>query len=800
MLTRCDFALAVAPFRRRWGGVLSVVALIALTIGLGTAMGSLALFLYHRPLPWPNADRLVMIGQIEQGHQGPTVDNLTYENFLEVRERVPAAEAIAAYTFRSEILRFEAQSFTARVVWATDNYFATLGLAPLTGNLSLAPIGPDAPPPAVLSEEFWNQIGDGRASPVGTTVWINDAAHVIVGILPAGTTIPAGMVNDPVHAWTPLTSQKVPKPDWRSRWYGTLALLPAGTKAEELAPLMPVLTAQLKQRFPDLMATRELRLADLKTAELGAHWKFFVLLLGVGALLAGIMVINLASLVLARMPERAAYLAVGQHLGASGKRLLRPLVLEHLLLLALGTAIAVPLALAMRHQIVGSLGPAGLRLPRFDLAAFSIATFVASLTVLVTAIAGAWAEIKRGSQGTVSLRMSARRRTLPANLALGAQTMLAGALLVTCALLDFSLRRQISANADLPLTELDRAFIILSTNPARTEAQTLQNFLSLKEAFLARPEVARVALSGYTLLSEGNFPYAMMDDHDAGPIEQSPKRVQRDWICPDYLEVAGLRIVRGRNFTAGDLKPGSNLMIVSQRAADLYWPGEDPIGRRVRVNHRWDNWAEVIGVAQDAYSPRTAQALPVVWRLWSNLPPPTGAVLLEYRPGARLSRGDMEAITRSVDPGALVRGHQPVSEFLSWEWWFAAAIAHLSRLLAAVATVVCGFGLFSLLDRRLAAARRETAIRKALGAPLPRLIRDATAGELAWAAAGLVVGAALAQLIVPSVFTLESLQITDRWGAGLLALVGLAVAAGAGSLFPALRLAALKPQTLLQEG
>jgi hypothetical protein len=500
------------------------------------------------------------------------------------------------------------------------------------------------------------------------------------------------------------------------------------------------------------------------------------------------------------MPERRAYVVVAQHLGANRSRVLRPLVLEHGLLLALGTALAVPLALALRHQIVDSLGPAGLRLPLFDLLAFSIAALVTATTVMATAVVGAWIEINRVVQGAVSTRVSAQRHTLPANLALGAQTTLAGALLVTCALLDLSLRRQISANAGLPLTELDRAFIILSSNSQRTEAQTLQTFLSLKEAFLARPEVARVALSGYTLLSESNFPYAMIDDRDAGPIEQSPKRVHRDWICPDYFDVAGLRIVRGRGFTASDLKPGSKLMVVSQRAADMFWPGEDPIGRRVRVNHRWDDWAEVIGVAQDAHSPRTAQVLPVVWRLWSNLPPPTGTVLLEYRPGGRLNSGDFEAITRSIDPGALVRGHQPVAEYLSWEWWFAAAIAHLSRLLAAVATVVCGFGLFTLLDRRLAAARRETAIRKALGAPMSRLLRESTQGELAWAGAGLVVGAAAAQLIVPSVFTLESLQVGDRWGAGILALTGLTVTAAAGSLFPALRMVALKPQTLLQEG
>jgi len=366
-------------------------------------------------------------------------------------------------------------------------------------------------------------------------------------------------------------------------------------------------------------------------------------------------------------------------------------------------------------------------------------------------------------------------------------------------LLDLSLRRQTSANTALPLTKLDRTFIILSAEATQSADRTLQTFLALKEAFNARPEVTRAALSGYTLLSESNFPYAMIDDRDAGPIEQSPKRVHRDWICPDYLDTAGLRIVRGRGFENADVKLGSKLMIVSQRAADLYWPGEDPIGRRVRVNHRWDDWAEVIGVAQDAHSPRSGEVMPVVWRLWSNLPPPTGAVLLEYRPGAQLSRGEIERVVGAVDPGALVRGHQPVAEFLSWEWWFAAAVAHLSRLLALVATIVCSFGLFSLLDRRLAAVRRETAIRKALGAPAWILLQDLARREFVWIFAGLIVGAAMAQSVVPALFDLQALQAADRWWAGVLAVTGLVAAAAVGTVIPALRMLALKPQLILKE-
>jgi len=249
--------------------------------------------------------------------------------------------------------------------------------------------------------------------------------------------------------------------------------------------------------------------------------------------------------------------------------------------------------------------------------------------------------------------VGSRSRGLIDGVAILVQTGLAITLLVACALLARSLRRQASANADLPLVDLQRAFIVLRKEKYASQSELVRRTLDIKSAVLAEPEVRSATISSDSLAIEPNI-YAMIDDLDTVPIRESPQQVVRASVCPDYFATVGLKIVAGRNFTEADQQNPQRHMIVSQRLSKLYWPGRDPLGRRMLVNHRTEDWAEIIGVVQNLASPVTNAALPLVWRSLNHHPFLAGELLFQTHAGPPLSRERFQRVVWGVDPDVLI--------------------------------------------------------------------------------------------------------------------------------------------------
>jgi hypothetical protein len=374
------------------------------------------------------------------------------------------------------------------------------------------------------------------------------------------------------------------------------------------------------------------------------------------------------------------------------------------------------------------------------------------------------------------------------------QTALAITLLVACSLLALSLRRQASANAGLPLADLQRAFLVLRQEKYPSQAALLRRLLEVKAALIAMPDIRGAALVSEAVPSENNPLYGMIDDFDTIPVKDSTKYVIRPAACPDYFAVAGLRIVAGRAFTEQDMQTNRRLMVVSKRAAELYWPGRDPVGRRVLVNHRTDDWAEVIGVAENIDSPRTNLTLPLVWRSFDRHAYQQIDLVFQTRTGAPLTRERFEQMLRKVDSDILVVDYGSVAASLLRQRWMPEAIARLSLLLAVVASVVCAFGIFSILNRRVTASLKEIAVRKALGAPAWHIITSVGRRDIVWALTGLVVGVVLSLLGGRHVFEVSNLRVAEVVLAPLVGSAGVLFAALVGALAPLFR--ALSTETV----
>jgi len=259
-------------------------------------------------------------------------------------------------------------------------------------------------------------------------------------------------------------------------------------------------------------------------------------------------------------------------------------------------------------------------------------------------------------------------------------------------------------------------------------------------------------------------------------------------------------VMRGRGFSAADVASGRSLMLVSEKVASLYWPGEDPVGRRVLLAHRSDAWAEVVGVVRDVESPLTNRLIPVVWRSTGARPQTYHNLSLAFQPGSRLSLEALQQIVWKIDPDAAIEGYMTNRDLMARSQWLALSVSGIARVLSVVAAVVCGLGIFSIWERRVAASQREIAVRKALGAPFWRVIgvvggRDGLA-MLLGAVIGLGVGFGIAQ----HWFDGSNLTTREAALAGVVALGTIALGALSGAITPLLRAWLLDPLPLLREG
>lgn len=804
-ITRCDVALALAPLRRRPGTAAILVILIAAACALSTVNLSTFLFLYARPLPFTNYERVAYLGQASGVQRSAAGDPQTLDNFLFLQTELGSAERVAAYSaWRNETLRHRDTSVTVTGCWITPGFLEILGVNPALGiSFSDAAAIHQSPRPLILSDTLWTQRFQRDPAIVGQTVYLNDRLHVIVGVMGAGFEMPGFFGEDQPAYWAPLNPDDIPKADWKSRWFPTIALLKPGVSLEQLNAELALVTPRLRQLHPTVMAERSLVAHDLKQWLLGDVRRYFNLLVVVAALLSVIVVVNLINLLLGQLADRQAYMVTARALGADQIQMLTPLLLEFLVLAVIGGVVGVPLALAYRHVLVEMLGRAGLALPTFEPALYGAVGTAISLLVVTSVVLGVRILQRQQSGGGQRLVASTRTiiggsRGLVDGIAVLGQTALAITLLVVCTLLALGLKRQASANAELPLMKLQRAFLVMRLDKYPTQEARIQRLFELKEALRALPELEGAALANPAMPGEGSPKYRMIDDRDTVAAKDSVKYIMRPAVCPDYFKLAGLKVVSGRTFSEQDMVTKRRLLVVSRRAVELHWSGQDPVGRRVFIDHRTDDWAEVIGVVDNIESAETNLDLPLMWRAFNYHPFNIAELLFNTRTGAPINRQRFETILNQVDPDIILGECGTITQLQERRRWMPEAIARLSLLLAVVASVVCAFGIFSVLNRRVEASSKDIAVRKALGASAWHVITSVGKRDFLWAVGGVLIGVILSLVAGRHFFEVTNLRAVEVVAAPLIGASGVLLAAVMGATVPIARALAASTASLLR--
>ena len=583
----------------------TVVALLTLALGIGlnTSMFSLLNKLLLEPLHLPEKDQLIRIHRTTQ--QSDRADHTT-SDFLELARASADFAQVAGYRMWSISLAESGRPpVNLHALRVTPNFFSILGIRPHLGRF----FNPDEDTPGsnviVLAYDTWQAQFGGDPAIVGRTVRIDGEPTTVVGIAPVmpGTILVWG----PGEAFRPLAATPAEKIDRGDAKLAALARIPPTLTLPQLNARLATIAEHLAQQRPPEQRTDGLRAVPLEasihnTASQAMSW----MMLALASFVLLIACANLANLQLVRALARSHEFAIRAALGASRGRLLRPLLVESVLLAFAGGVLGILVATWANDWITSRVASFGLTHFHVTIEwnVLLFAFLVSLATGVAFGLAPAWFSsrievgntLKSGGRGNTGDRTQHRFRHA---LIIG-QFALALVLLVGAGVfvrgLDTLLGRDVGWNRD----NLLQGIINLPQAKYATPEQAYRFQQQLQERLAGLPDVESVAV-GWTLpifqfLSSRHF---VVDGREPPPAGREPLAFVNG-VTPSYLPTLGVKLLAGRNFTDADHATAPRVALISESTARALFPNEDPVGRRIGNPDPANRaWLEIVGVIPD---------------------------------------------------------------------------------------------------------------------------------------------------------------------------------------------------------
>ncbi|MEX2284859.1 MAG: ABC transporter permease [Gemmatimonadota bacterium] len=779
----------------------TTAALLTLGIGIGCAAAAFGVWdtLLVQPLPHRAADQLVMVWRDLPRMELPRAP-LSAPTLADVREQTRSAfVGMEAYTGGAPaILHDGATPERVNGSSVTGGLFRLLGNRPRFGR-AIEPRDdvPGAERVVVLSHALWLRYFAGDPAVLDRMIEVREQPHRIVGVMGPEFVFPSSRAE----LWVPMRIEGPQRQARDLNFLTTIGRLRAGVTPAQAQAQLDLVFQRLAADYPESYEDASLRLEPRHEFVVGDARRIVRLGMGAAALLLLIACANLGNLMLVRGFSRSRELAVRTVLGATRLRVAGELLSEATLIGALGSVFGIAFAFAFTRLIV-LLAPAAL--PRraelgIDARVIGFAALVGLLSALVCSLGPALLAAKpaRAGLATAGGSLSQGSHAVQAGFTI-AQVSLAVVLLVVAGLLTSTLTRLLDVPVGFAGDRVLTAHLALPDTRYSSHDATAGFYARLFDRLRALPGVESV---GGTYALPFSDDYASSNFIPAGRTDLEPVLVASMYVTGDYFAATGMRLTRGRDFDARDRTNGESVGIVNQTLARRFWPGQDPIGRRMVDPNDADDVLTIIAVVNDVRRRELAREvepevyLPHAQTTWGG-----GGMYVTVRTAGEPLKlaGALRAEVRALDPllpvSRVARMDELVSRSVGPQRFRAALIAAIS----AAALLLTLLGIYSVQSVFVATRRRDLAVRLALGARPTRVIAEVVSNGLRLTILGIVFGAALGVVAARSVNTmLFGLPPLDpsTW----LTTIGLFLtAATLACWLPAARVGRIDPMTTLR--
>ncbi|HEX7051175.1 MAG TPA: ABC transporter permease [Longimicrobiales bacterium] len=773
----------------------SAVVTIALGIGVTTALFSVTNAFLLRPLPVSDPDALFVLqevrwGAVSIGNEGRRIPYNRYEAYREATSDVFAG--LAAHTFQSFSMRTADGAVAIGGVLASGNYFDVLGIRPALG----AFFHTDDEPVVVLGHRFWRRRFGADPSVIGRTVYLDGRPYTVVGVGPEG--FGGTAVGVAMDVWVPFRAHVDDVADM-GRWVGMFGRLAA---PDRVGRATEVVDAVAKRIPPDEPQTRIERaylapltgLAEQSRGDVGA---FLGLLLGTAFLVLLIAGANIAGMLLARSVTRRREVAIRAALGAGRGRLVRQHMTESVVLFLLGGLAGIILAVGATKLLSRIPFPESVPLVidvAPDLRVLSFALSVALTIGLVFGLVPALRAshpvlvpaLKEGGGAGGSARTRAR------GLFVAGQVAMAVLLLACAGLFVRGLRRAIGVDPGFRPAGVVVGTVNLDLH-GYGEERGRAFYRQLLDAVRALPGVESAALARTILLTGSRSSNDVAAAGSDGPMVHG---VAQNVVDTAYFGTMGIDLVAGRGFTGRDVAGAPRVVIINETLAARLWPGQNPLGRRIR---RGSDEFEVIGVARDGKYVEPGEA-PMPFAFYAFAQEYRGRMALHVRARGAPAQ-TIRAIRRAVgeiDADIALEDAMPLPLMLDFQLFPQRFATVLVGLFGVLGLLLAAIGVYGVMAFHVASRMREFGIRIALGARASNLVRSVLRRGIALAGIGAAVGLTIAAAVAPFLRAmLFGLSPFDPVTFAAVALI-LAAVAILASLIPARRALRADPMAALR--
>ena len=808
-----DLGFAARSLKRSPG--FAVVAILTLALGIG-AVSAIASVLYGvvlKPLPYEEPERVLLMTSafpsmgFEQFWVSPP-------EFVDLAENTRSFEALGAYVGGAvNVAASDGDStapFRASAGYVSHEVFTVLGVGAALGQvITEAEDADGVEPVAVLSHELW-QSAFGGGDVLGRRLELDGQSTTVIGVMPAGF----DLRDEGFEIWLPLGLDRLDPGGWGSHYLYLVGRLADGTSLEQARAEIPSHYARWdEERGEDHHPSADghpLLLTPLQEEMVGPVRRAIWTLFGAVGLVLAIACANVANLLLVRSESRRREIAVRAGLGAGRGRLLRQFLTEGVLLGLLGSALGLALGvvglrvlLAVHPESLPRTGEIGLASP--------VVLFTLGVAVLTGLVFGLAPALHLGARNLATglrdgLRTTGTRRQLLRRALVVVEVALAVVLVIGSVLMLQSFRNILSVDPGFDPEGLT-SFRISLTRAAYPENADVAAFLArLDERLVSVPGVdAATMMSGLPPLRRVNAndtEFEGLEATDSGPAHNTDFW---QFAAADYFEALGIELLEGRGFHAGDDAAAPAVVVINEATARTFWPGESPLGQRLRAGWGDGPWRTVVGVAKDVKQagldqPAGSELYFPIAQSPTQMPytPRTYNVVVRSDLALSALAPALRAAVWELDPSLPVAELRTMNEVVYGTVARPRFLALLLGVFAGVALALAAIGTYGVLAYQVSERRREIGVRMALGAGARRVVGFVLGQGMLITAVGLGVGVAvslyLSRFLSTLLFGVAPIDLVTYVAVpAFLAFVALLACA-----IPAMRAARIDPSVVLR--